>query len=255
MQLIRDKRTLKTAIHEYHEARRAGQASPVDFNALLSAFIAICQAIGYAHSRGVLHRDLKPQNVMLGRYGEAIVIDWGLAKFEAQTEASLTISANRRDRKRTRRRRLNPDRSWERRVFASGTSLWKARARGCSLGHLAAWEQFCSRSSSARPPHQHTKNKKITDLLKEIVEAPSPVARQVEPSVPAALDAICSKAMSKQLEDRYQKATTWRTTFAAGWLASRSRCNPEPWHDRLLRWLRKHRAAATSSPLPCWSSR
>ena len=93
MQLIRDKRTLKVAIREYHEARRAGVECAVELNALLSAFVAICQALAYAHSRGVLHRDLKPQNVMLGRYGEAIVIDWGLAKFETQTESSFFATA------------------------------------------------------------------------------------------------------------------------------------------------------------------
>lgn len=50
----------------------------------LSIFLKICDAIAFAHARGVLHRDLKPANIMIGDYGEVLVMDWGLAKIKPE---------------------------------------------------------------------------------------------------------------------------------------------------------------------------
>ncbi len=72
--------SLKEAIEAYHRAHPHPDPTTVDFRKLLARFIDVCETIAYAHSRGVLHRDLKPTNIMLGRYGEALIIDWGLAK-------------------------------------------------------------------------------------------------------------------------------------------------------------------------------
>jgi len=58
---------------------------------LLQVFQKICDAIGYAHSKGVVHRDLKPANVMVGEFGEVLVMDWGLAKIIGQDEAEPSV--------------------------------------------------------------------------------------------------------------------------------------------------------------------
>jgi eukaryotic-like serine/threonine-protein kinase len=73
-------RTLGEAIRAYHKKRAAGEVDSVGRVELLTAFVNVCHAVAYAHSRGIIHRDLKGQNVVLGGFGEVMVLDWGLAK-------------------------------------------------------------------------------------------------------------------------------------------------------------------------------
>ncbi|HUS31771.1 MAG TPA: serine/threonine-protein kinase [Kofleriaceae bacterium] len=57
---------------------------------LLTAFSSICLAVDFAHTRGVVHRDLKPQNIMLGDFGEVYIIDWGIAKLIGHEETPIS---------------------------------------------------------------------------------------------------------------------------------------------------------------------
>jgi tetratricopeptide (TPR) repeat protein/tRNA A-37 threonylcarbamoyl transferase component Bud32 len=72
------------------------RSSPAeDLPRLLGIFEQVCQAVAYAHSKGVIHRDLKPQNVMVGAFGEVQVMDWGLAKVLATQPATVAVTDQR----------------------------------------------------------------------------------------------------------------------------------------------------------------
>lgn len=78
MKLVRGQ-SLKKVLDELREGT-AGAIDKYSLAELLRIFGKICDAVGFAHSKGVVHRDLKPDNIMLGRHGEVLVMDWGLAK-------------------------------------------------------------------------------------------------------------------------------------------------------------------------------
>jgi WD40 repeat protein/tRNA A-37 threonylcarbamoyl transferase component Bud32 len=87
MQLVRG-RTLSEVLRE--------RSSLTDRLSLLSHFLSVCHVVAYAHSRGIVHRDIKPQNIMVGDFGETVLLDWGLAKQKGEPE-SASLPALRAD--------------------------------------------------------------------------------------------------------------------------------------------------------------
>lgn len=73
--------------------RVARLASPQERLALVPALLAVADALAYVHHRGIVHRDVKPANIVLGEFGETVLLDWGLAKIFATSAADATLAA------------------------------------------------------------------------------------------------------------------------------------------------------------------
>ncbi len=74
------------AILEKRKTEDAATLSEFGLRRLLDIFLQVCQAVEYAHARGVIHRDLKPANIMVGDFGEVLVMDWGVAKLKGRPD-------------------------------------------------------------------------------------------------------------------------------------------------------------------------
>jgi tetratricopeptide (TPR) repeat protein/tRNA A-37 threonylcarbamoyl transferase component Bud32 len=237
MRLIQGE-TLQEAIWRFHEADRPGCAPgerSLALRQLLGRFVAVCNTLAYAHSRGVVHRDLKPDNIMLGPYGETLVVDWGLAKpfAVAQTdETTLPRPAPAGEEPGTELGTVVGTAAFMSPEQASGHG--EAVGPASDIYGLGATLYVLLTSQA---PFQGP----VLEVLLQVQHGAIPPLRQRNKNVPPALEAICLKAMALRPQERYATAQELATDLEH-WLADEPvTAYREPWPARLRRWGRRHR--------------
>ncbi|HEV3080915.1 MAG TPA: protein kinase [Gemmataceae bacterium] len=240
MRLVRGQ-TLREAVAAYHQGQEQSKPGVLELRRLLSAFVDVCQAIGYAHSRGVIHRDLKPENVLLGSFGEVIVLDWGLAKLvdrpEEEDAPGVTLCPDSQAEMTQAGRQLGTPAYMAPEQAEGRIDLIDARTDIYGLGSIL-FEIL-----TGRPPHMGPDT--IT-VLRQIMHGETPRARAVAPRVPAALDAICAKALARSRAERYARALHLADDVHR-WLADEPvAAYPESWTARAWRWVKHHRPLVAS---------
>ena len=233
-------RTLKEVIAAYHAGDRASAAErEVLRYRLLETFVALCQAVAYAHSRGVVHRDLKPDNVMVGQFGETIVIDWGLAKVVGHpyvrggTElVYLPVSVGSSPTVAGAYMGSPPYMAPE---LAEGHADDADERTDVYLLGATLYEII-----TGRAPRRGSSRDELLEMARSVDPVPP---RQVKAEIPRPLEAICLKAMTRRKEDRYPGAGTLAADvqrYLAGEPVSVYR---EGLPARSWRWCKRHRWA------------
>jgi eukaryotic-like serine/threonine-protein kinase len=239
---------LREAIERFHATDKPGRdlgERRLAFRELLGRFVDVCQAVAFAHSRGVLHRDLKPGNVMLGKYGETLVVDWGLAKAVGRREeATLSEAEFIRPRSGSE---VAPTQYGE----ALGTPAYMSPEQAVGqIDKLGAASDIYSLGATlytlltGKPP---VEGADVGEVLRKVQRGEVVPPRQIKSRTDAALDAICGKAMALRPEGRYATALALAADVEH-WLADeRVVAYREPLIARARRWLRHHRTLVAAA--------
>jgi WD40 repeat protein/serine/threonine protein kinase len=243
---------LKDAIDRFHKMdspRRDPGERSLALRKLLGRFIDVCNAIAYAHSRGVLHRDLKPGNIMLGQYGETLVVDWGLAKLLKNAQPPKAIAGTTPPTEGLGEAPLQPpsasssEATQPGRIVGTPEYMSPEQAAG-RLDLLGPASDIYSLGASlytlltGRSPFAEAD---LGALLRKVQQGDFVRPRQVKPTVPTLLEAICLKAMAAKPAERYVSPRALADDVEH-WLADEAvSALPETWSQRLGRWARRHR--------------
>ena len=240
--------TLKEAIARFHADEGPGR-DPGErvrsLRQLLRRFVDVCNAVAYAHGRSILHRDLKPGNILLGPYGETLVVDWGMAKPIDRPEG---VS---RPPEGTLRPASGSDSAETEMGEIKGTLAYMSPEQAAGrLDQLGPASDVYGLGATlycllvGKVPFEGANRRTV---LEEVRAGAYRRPRQVNTSVPAALEAICVKAMALRPEDRYETALALADDVER-WLADEPvRAYPENLARRIARRVRRHRTAAQAA--------
>lgn len=162
---------------------------PLSARRAMEVMADVCAALDYSHHQGIVHRDVKPANIMINRAGAVKVMDFGIARAVSDGTSTMTQTASVIGTAQY----LSPEQARGQQVDAR-SDVYSA---GCVLFELLTGEPPFTGDSPVAVAYQH---------VREDPPAPS----QVHADVPAALDSIVLKAMSKNPANRYQTAGEMR---------------------------------------------
>ena len=236
-----DGETLRDAIDRFHKGKggRSRGEHELMFRSLIRRIVDVCNAIEHAHSRGVLHRDIKPLNVMLGRFGETLVLDWGLAK-----DLDHKSGIDALDLSHWSRSGAGVDQTLLTKIEGTMRYMSPEQALGkidrigkaSDVFNLGATFYYLL---TGRAPYSSP----YTDALREqVIRCDYPPPRKGRRDLPAALESICLKAMDREPERRYPSARSLADDLER-WLGD----EPVKAHKysrltRASRWARRHRS-------------